>query len=50
MLQIFIDSREVVSVPDTAKRFKVSVKTIYEWLKTGELESLTHKTRRYIVL
>lgn len=50
MMEIFIDGQPVLSVPDTAKRFGVSVKTIYVWLSEGQLRSVTHKKRRYVYL
>ena len=47
-MKILIDDIEVQDIRATAKEFKVSVKTIYDWLNAGDLESKRHGNRQYI--
>ncbi|MCA9329252.1 helix-turn-helix domain-containing protein [Candidatus Saccharibacteria bacterium] len=49
-MQIFIDGKEVLSVNDTAKRFNVTVKTVYVWLHEKSLRSVMNGRRRFITL
>lgn len=49
-MQIFIDGKEVLGIPEAAKRLKVSIKTIHLWLKDGELLALRHGPRRYVTI
>lgn len=49
-MKIFINDKEVLTIADTAKQFGVTVKTIYEWLKENQLESIMHGRRRYITV
>lgn len=49
-MQIFIDGVEVLGIPETAKRFDVSTKTIHQWLKENTLESKRYMKRRFVTL
>ena len=50
MLKVTIHGKEYITIGEAAKLLKVSTKTIYRWIESGDLYSVKHLNRRFVSL